>query len=298
MQFLENLQIVGSENTSPFSSTLWDALHPLLQQPIIDHMYCPSLTELNITRFILPFATFRSCTNLLILTIKEMVNYKSAEEPVDHLKVPSRPIPQLRSFTVLDVWSHRYASALVRFHGTDGHPTIRFDKLKMLTITCFYVEVAQAIKDISIEAGELETFVYKADTPEGCRGLAGWINVTAFSTLTTLKVMFNVIWSKEVQLQDLCDELDLFPRNNVLEVLDIEMDVSIVLESTGEEQWGRLDRVLSRGFSRLRRVAVGAIFQVNVGLPEIAQLQQFARTLFPCLRENAAVEFDFLTRSK
>ena len=303
VRFLESLQIIGAKSVLHFSCTLWNALHPLLRQPILDRMYSPSLTELNITRFILPFAIFRSCANLSILAIKEMVDYKSGEGPFDHLEVPSHPIPQLRSFTVLDAWSHRYASALVQFRGSDGHPTIRFDKLKTLAVHCYYVQDVQAIKNISTEAGELETFVYKANRPEGCYGLAGWINVSAFSTLTTLKVTYNVMpWSHSgVQLQGLCHELDLFPRNNVLEVLDIEVDMSIVLGCTREEQWGRLDRTLSRGFSRLRRVAVGIIFPVATSLSEITQFQhceKISRTHFPCLRENAAVNFEFSTRSK
>ena len=304
VQLLESLQIVGPPNVSHFSCTLWNDLHPILQRPILDRMYSPSLTELNISRFILPFATFRSCTNLSILTIKEMVDYKSAKGPaVDHLEVPSHPIPQLRSLTVLDAWSHRYASSLIQFRGSDGHPTIRFDKLKTLAVHCYYFQDVHAIKDILSEAGELEAFAYKANTPEGCYGLAGWINVSAYSTLTTLKVIYNVMsWShSEVPLKGLCHELDLFPRNNVLEVLEVEVDMSIVLESTREEQWGRLDSVLSRGFSRLRRVAIGVIFQDTMGLPQIAQLQQceeISRTHFPCLRENAAVELDFSARSK
>ena len=303
VRFLESLQIVGAKSVLHFSCTLWNALHPLLRQPILVRMYSPSLTELNITRFIVPFAIFRSCANLSILTIKEMVDYKSGEGPFDHLEVPSHPIPQLRSFTVLDAWSHRYASALVQFRGSDGHPTIKIDKLKTLAVHCYYFQDVQAIKDISTEAGELETFAYKANTPEGCYGLAGWINVSAFSTMTTFKVIYNVMsWShSEVPLKGLCHELDLFPRNNVLEVLEVEVDMSIVLESTREEQWGRLDSVLSRGFSRLRRVAIGVIFQDTMGLPQIAQLQQceeISRTHFPCLRENAAVELDFSARSK
>ena len=172
----------------------------------------------------------------------------------------------------------------------------------MFAINCYFVQDVQAIEDISSEAGELETFAYKANTPEGCYGLAGWINLSAFSTLTTLKVMYNVMsWShSEVPLKGLCHELDLFPRNNVLEVLGIEVDMSIVIGSAREGQWGRLDSVLSRGFSRLRRVAIGVIFQETMGLPEIAQLQQceeISRTHFPCLRENAAVELDFSARS-
>ena len=158
----------------------------------------------------------------------------------------------------------------------------------------------QAIKDIFTEAGELETFVYKANTLEGCRGLAGWINVSAFSTLTTLKVVFNMIWCNEVPLEGLCDELDLLPRNNVLEILDIEMELSTDLLFPQEEPWGQLDCVLSRGFSRLRRVVV-VICQVGKRLPEIAQIQQFeevSRAQFAWLRENTAVEFDFSTSSK
>ncbi|EDR15511.1 uncharacterized protein LACBIDRAFT_321399 [Laccaria bicolor S238N-H82] len=183
------------------------------------------------------------------------------------------------------------------------HPTIRLDKLKTLAVDSSYTRKAQAIKDIFMEASEVETLVYKASPPEGCRGLAGWINVGAFSTLTTLKVIFEVMRStSEVHLQGLCHELDLFPRNNVLEVLDIELILVIIpsLQSAREEQWGQLDRVLSRGFSCLRRVAVAIDLRNAMGVPEIGQMQQFeiSRTHFPCLRENAAVEFDFSRRSK
>ena len=104
VQFLHSLQIVGDDDTTTYMScTSWNALHPSLRKPILDCIYSPTFTKLNITRFILPFATFQSCTNLSILTIKEMVDYKGAEGPaIDHLKVPSHPIPQLHSFTVLD----------------------------------------------------------------------------------------------------------------------------------------------------------------------------------------------------
>ena len=165
----------------------------------------------------------------------------------------------------------------------------------MFAINCYFIQDMQAIEDILSEAGELETFTYKANTPEGCYGLAGWINLSAFSTLTTLKVIYNVMsWShSEVPLKGLCHELDLFPRNNVLEVLGIEVDMSIVIGSAREGQWGRLDSVLSHGFLHLRRVAISVIFQETMDLPEIAQLQQCEEIL----RENAAVELDFLARS-
>ena len=58
VRFPESLQIVGGRSIFHFSCTLWNALHPLLRQPILDRMYSASLTELNITRFILSFASF------------------------------------------------------------------------------------------------------------------------------------------------------------------------------------------------------------------------------------------------
>jgi hypothetical protein len=224
-----------------------------------------------------------------------------ANETVDYLQVPSHPIPQLHSFIVQDIWSHRYASALIQFRFSDGHLSIRFDRLKSLAVNCHYMKGVQALKVIFKEAGELETLACKAHKPEALQGLAGWINVSAFSTLTTLKMTFSVMRFNEVNLQALCDELDLFPRNNVLEILDIEMDVSRVHTSTREEQWGRLDRVLSCGFSRLRRVAVGVVFLIGMELSETAQIQKFeeiSRTEFTWLRENTAVDFDFSTSSK
>ncbi|EDR16156.1 uncharacterized protein LACBIDRAFT_321388 [Laccaria bicolor S238N-H82] len=300
VQFLQSLQIVGvDETTSYISYASWNALHPSLRKPILELIYSPTLTELNISRFMLPFATFRSCINLSILTIEEMADYKSVDGTVGFLEVPSHPIPQLHSFIVQGVDSHRYASALIHFRGSDGNPTIKFDRLKMLAVYCNYVQDVKVIEDIVKEAGEMERFVYKANTPEGCRGLAGWITVSAFSTLTTLKVVFNMMWFNEHHLQSLCNELDLFPRNNVLEVLDIEMDVPTDLSSPQEQPWGRLDHVLFRNFSRLRRVVV-LIFQIGMRLPEIAQRQQFeeaTRAQFTWLRENTPVEFDISTNS-
>ena len=82
VRFLESLQIVGGRSIFHFSCTLWNALHPLLRQPILDRMYSSSLTELNINQFILPFASFRCCTNLSILTIKEVVDYKVDKDPL------------------------------------------------------------------------------------------------------------------------------------------------------------------------------------------------------------------------
>ena len=110
-----------------------------------------------------------------------------------------------------------------------------------------------------------------------------------------------MIWCNEVPLEGLCDELDLLPRNNVLEILDIEMDVSTdLLSAAQEEPWGQLDCVLSQSFSCLWRGMV-VIFQVGKRLPEIAQIQQFekvSQAQFAWLRENTAVEFDFSTSCK
>lgn len=66
-------------------------------------------------------------------------------------------------------------------------------------------------------------------------------------------------------LRGLCEELELFPGTNALEILDITIIVYAVdrLVSVRDE-WGRLDTVLSDGFSRLLVVSIGVIFHFLV----------------------------------
>lgn len=70
-------------------------------------------------------------------------------------------------------------------------------------------------------------------------------------------------------LRGLCEELELFPGTNALEILDITIILYAVdrLVSVRDE-WGRLDTVLSHGFSRLLEVSIGVIlhFLVQRGL--------------------------------
>ena len=66
-------------------------------------------------------------------------------------------------------------------------------------------------------------------------------------------------------LRGLCEELELFPGTNALEILDITIMLYAVdrLVSVRDE-WGRLDTVLSHGFSRLLVVSIGVIFHFLV----------------------------------
>ena len=66
-------------------------------------------------------------------------------------------------------------------------------------------------------------------------------------------------------LRGLCEELELFPGTNALEILDITIIVYAVdhLVSVRDE-WGWLDTVLSHGFSQLLEVLTGVILHFLV----------------------------------
>jgi len=101
-------------------------------------------------------------------------------------------------------------------------------------------------------------------------------------------------------LRGLCEELEAFPRTNVLESLYIHVDVETDnLFSTGGE-WGRLDAALSDNFLTLRRVSIHIVIWIYQARPEIKtlheELNKLPQTQFPWLSENTAIYFDFSTR--
>jgi hypothetical protein len=135
-------------------------------------------------------------------------------------------------------------------------------------------------------------------SPHGFLGFAGWINRDAFSTLKILKVVCNAI-ENEDPLRGLSEELEAFPRTNVLDTLDINVAVETDnLFSTGGE-WGRLDAVLSGNFVALRRVSIHIVIWIYQERPEIKtlheELNKLPQTQFPWLSENTAIYFDFST---
>ena len=227
-------------------------------------------------------------------------------EPIDQAEKSPRSlqpitIPQLRSFG-LGISSNEFALALVHYRDSDGHPLIRFDGLKTLSVRCFRQKETQVIKDICKEAIGLETFA--------CRGITGsallpldtqWPDFSRFSMLKTLKGQCSNARFSEDLLLGLCEKLQMFPQPNVLETLDIE--VSLIwdrnLISTRNE-WERLDDVLSRGFLRLHRVSINVVFPCYSRNPDrqSAELREdvgMVRKRFPWLNENAAVKFNFST---
>ena len=75
-----------------------------------------------------------------------------------------------------------------------------------------------------------------------------WINISALSTLKTLKVAHSCQLDEDL-LQGLCEELELFPRTNALKILDITITVYAADRLVSvQKRMGMV--VLSRGFSR------------------------------------------------
>ena len=135
-------------------------------------------------------------------------------------------------------------------------------------------------------------------SPQGFLGFAGWINPDAFSTLKNLKVVCNAMENQD-PLRGLCEELEAFPRTNVLETLDINVRVDTDnLFSTGGE-WGQLDAVLSGDFLALRRVSIHIVICVFLERPEIKtlheELKKLPQTQFPWLSKDTTIYFDFST---
>ena len=200
---------------------------------------------------------------------------------------------------------------------SNGYPILSFHKLKTLIAYGDETEGAQAVSEILREATEVENFTYMgtfptfhtvdADltsmnlvygSPQGFLGFAGWINPDAFSTLKNLKVVCNAMENQD-PLRGLCEELEAFPRTNVLETLDINVRVDTDnLFSTGGE-WGQLDAVLSGDFLALRRVSIHIVICVFLERPEIKtlheELKKLPQTQFPWLSKNTTIYFDFST---
>lgn len=62
----------------------------------------------------------------------------------------------------------------------------------------------------------------------------------------------------------------MFPRINVLEILDIEIDeyVADYFNCSTQDDWKRLDVVLSRGFLWRRRVTISVVFLFRKQVPK------------------------------
>ena len=78
--------------------------------------------------------------------------------------------------------------------------------------------------------------------------------------------MANSCQLNEDLLRGLCEEFELFPGTNALEILDITMIIVYAPDRlvSVRDEWGRLDTMLPHGFSRLLEVSIGAILHFLV----------------------------------
>ncbi|KIK00139.1 hypothetical protein K443DRAFT_666541 [Laccaria amethystina LaAM-08-1] len=294
---LHKLDITGGYSHRYNIHTKWNTIHPDHRQSLLHCIHSSSLTELRITNFEVPITIFRACFNLTIL--KNLSLRKGFQGEFLYMDQLSQPVnvavPQLRCLE----FQGQFIPKVVASRYSNGYPILRLHKLKTLIAQGDEIEAVQAVSEILREAREVENFTYMVyGSPHGFLGFAGWINRDAFSTLKILKVVCNAI-ENEDPLRGLSEELEAFPRTNVLDTLDINVAVETDnLFSTGGE-WGRLDAVLSGNFVALRRVSIHIVIWIYQERPEIKtlheELNKLPQTQFPWLSENTAIYFDFST---
>ena len=133
------------------------------------------------------------------------------------------------------------------------------------------------------------------DLTDGCGGLAASMN------LCPLLRRFYFSFFVEDDIQDplcgICDEFTALSEHNVIEEIILEIAVQADCQCKTDNEWRKLDDVLSAGFPRLSQVSLSIEIYVASCDDTILQkkLDKLPEEQFPWLSKNSIVTFNFST---
>ncbi|KIM40571.1 hypothetical protein M413DRAFT_164110 [Hebeloma cylindrosporum] len=269
-------------------------------RPALLHlMQLPTLSSLKLDYIQnLPVSDLIHSSNLKHLVVE---NIDFAEEDV--LPPSTPPLPPksiyLREYTAGLRCPAAATKKLVESKHPDGLPIVHFTGLTKITGKCHMQEDIDVIRTIFIQAEKLEEVDLTIFEDLTYAGLAEML-IPSIRTLKELKLTAVVDEASDGPLSGLCHELEqiLARGRSVIESLSIKVEVYTDADCKRGDEWGLLDKVLTREDAWLGLKEVSLKIEVQTygrddedDLVEV--LNKLPDTQFKKLSTSEAINFKF-----
>ncbi|KAF8968043.1 hypothetical protein BDZ97DRAFT_1800617 [Flammula alnicola] len=256
-------------------------------------MSLPTLTSLDLSWIAnFPVSALISCTHLQDFHI-DFVDIAEIDD-TPHAMLPVASI-------LLEGYSFGYEGAIgtkkiLEAKHSDGQSIFAFTNLKHFSATCHTIAAVDIAQSLLRRTRQLTMIRLSIGKQLSFFGLARTI-APSINTLKKLILDIDIDSEHTDPLSGLCAELEEMAGKNVLEYLEICVDVALDQYCKTGDEWGRLDKVLSKsGWSALKRVSLDIMIG-SLGRPEDDDLVWVLGTLpqrqFPILSSSKTIDFIF-----
>ncbi|KAF8968044.1 hypothetical protein BDZ97DRAFT_1916272 [Flammula alnicola] len=270
-----------------------------LALPIKDAMAClmslPTLTSLDLSWIAnFPVSALISCTHLQDFHI-DFVDIAEIDD-TPHAMLPVASI-------LLEGYSFGYEGAIgtkkiLEAKHSDGQSIFAFTDLKVFSADCRTLEDMDIPQTLLRRTRQLTRIILHI-RHLSFFGLARSI-APSINTLKKLILHINVDSEHTDPLSGLCAELEEMAGRNVLEYLEICVDVEMDMYCKTGDEWGMLDKVLSKsGWSALKRVWLDVVVRSRRRRKDdylVGVLGTLPQRQFPILSCSKTIDFIFEAR--